>query len=258
MDDRAVIGVADLADAADDTLRISNQFLARETDVALDLLKRGVRQQFDALQDHAVDHLHILLVTGGEDRQGCRRDVAAIFAGDDLGHRAMAGERAGMQQRLRQPVPKRRVERPAIVLAAVDLLGERAECVDRAAAQSIAQNRAQKIDMIFGAEQRVAAGDARQDHVHAVAERDLAVLEQEHDRNRGAGLHDAREAGADGRAGISEAIGLGARFHRREIAVEKTRPPGNGDHIGDFHSPAPHTREPLTRLRASLSDTLSP
>src|SRR5206468_10462681 len=56
MDSRPIVGVPDLADAPDDPLRIGDQFLAFETDIALDLLKRGVRQQLDPLQDHAVDH----------------------------------------------------------------------------------------------------------------------------------------------------------------------------------------------------------
>ena len=43
MDARAVIGIADLADALGDPGRISDQLLALEADVALDLLKGGVR-----------------------------------------------------------------------------------------------------------------------------------------------------------------------------------------------------------------------
>src|SRR5215831_20585365 len=61
MDPRPVIGIADLADALDDPVCISDQLLALEPDVALDLLERGVRQQLDPLQDHAVDHLQVSL-----------------------------------------------------------------------------------------------------------------------------------------------------------------------------------------------------
>jgi len=138
MDGRPVIRLPDFADAADDALGISDQLFAPEADVALDLLERGVRQQFDPLQDHPVDHLPVLLVAGGEDRQRRGGDVAGVFAGDDLGDRAMVGERGGVQQRLGNAVAERGVERLTPVLGAVDLLGERAEPVDRPAAQPVA------------------------------------------------------------------------------------------------------------------------
>ena len=65
--------------------------------VALDLLKRGVWQQLDPFQDHAVDHLRVLLVAGRQDRDRCRGDCATIFAADDLSHRAAIGKRRGVQ-----------------------------------------------------------------------------------------------------------------------------------------------------------------
>ncbi len=92
MDHGPVIGVADLADAPHDPFGIGDKLFAFEPDIALDLLKRRVRQQFDPLQDHPVDHLHILLVAGGEDRQRVSCDRRAVFARHDLGHRAPVGQ----------------------------------------------------------------------------------------------------------------------------------------------------------------------
>ena len=173
----------------------------------------------------------------------------------------MAGERGGVQQRLRQPVAQGGVQWLALIFAAVDFLGEGTELVDRAAAQPVAQRRLHKGEMVLGAEQGVAAGDTRQDHIHAVAERDLAVLEQQHDRDRLAGLDDARKAGADGLAGIGEAVGLRTGFNRGEVAVEKAGPPANGDHIGNIHpavscafSPHPSSASPRTTSPASGED----
>src|SRR5438270_14098995 len=113
--------------------------------------ERGVRQKLDALQDHPVDHLHILLVTGGENRQRRGGDVTAIFAGNDLGDRAMAGERRGVQQRLGDAVAQRGVQWLALIFAAVDFLGEGTKLVDRAAAQAVAGGRLHYGEMGLGA-----------------------------------------------------------------------------------------------------------
>ena len=145
MDPRPVIGVPDLADALDDPVRIGDQLLALEPDVALDLLKRGVRQQLDPLQDHAVDHLHVLLVAGRQDRDRCRGDCAAVFAADDLRHRATVGQRGGVQQGLGDAVAQRGMQPLSVMDEPVDFFGEIAEAVDRPAAQQLAHRRAQKL-----------------------------------------------------------------------------------------------------------------
>jgi hypothetical protein len=84
----------------------------------------------------------------------------------------------------------------AVMDQPVDFLRQAAKAIDRAAAQHLAHCGAQKFEMLLGSKQRIAAGDPGQDHVSAVAERDLPVIEQQHDRDRGSRLDDLREARA--------------------------------------------------------------
>ena len=79
MDARPIIAIADLADALRDLAREGDELLALEPDMLLDQGEGGVRQELDALQDHPVELQRIVLVAGGEDRDGLRRDLAAIF-----------------------------------------------------------------------------------------------------------------------------------------------------------------------------------
>ena len=90
--------------------REGDELLALEPDMLLDQGEGGVRQELDALQDHPVELERIVLVAGGEDRNGLRRDLAAVFRGDHLGHRELPGESRGMKERLGEAVAKRGVQ----------------------------------------------------------------------------------------------------------------------------------------------------
>ncbi len=140
-----------------------------------------------------------------------------------------------MQQRLRQAIAQRGVQRLSLVVKAVDLLGELAKAIDRPAAQPVAHRRPQKIEMLVRPKQRVAPGDTRQDHIDAIAKRDLAAVEQQHDRDGRAGLHDPGKTGTDRPPRIGKAVGARAPFDRRQVAVEKPGPPDGIDDIGDIH-----------------------
>ena len=129
-----------------------------------------------------------------------------------------------MQQGLGDAVAQGGVQPLAVMDEAVDLFGQVAEAVDRPAAQQLAHRRAQKPQMLLGLKQRVAAGHPGQDHIDAVAEGHLAVVEQQHHRDRRSGLDDLLEARAQRLAGVGEAVGPGARLDRSQVAVEEPRP----------------------------------
>ena len=101
------------------------ELLALEPDVLAHDLEGRVRQQLDALQDHAVELPGIVLVARREYRDGRGRDRAAVFAGDDLRHRLTVGERGRVQQRLAHAVADRGVQPLAAAGVAVHLLGVR-------------------------------------------------------------------------------------------------------------------------------------
>jgi len=89
--------------------------------------------------------------------------------------------------------------------------------------------------VLLGPKQRIAAGHTGQDHVDAVAEGHLAVVEQRHHRDRRARLDNFREARAHGLAGIGKAVGPGTGLDRRQVAVEEPRPADRINHVLDFH-----------------------
>jgi hypothetical protein len=122
--------------------------------------------------------------------------------------------------------------------------------VDRPAAQQLAHRRAQERQVLLGPKQRIAAGNASQDHIDTIAEGHLAVVEQQHYRDCRARLDDFLEPRADRLAGIGKAVGPGTRFDRGEVAVEEPRPPDRIDDVLDVH------RELLPQQ--PLTPTLSP
>ena len=65
--------------------------------------------------------------------------------------------------------------------------------------------------MVLGVECRIAAGDARQDHVGAIPERDLPVLQLQHHRDDRRRLDDLLEAGGQWLAVKEKAVLPGAR-----------------------------------------------
>jgi len=84
-------------------------------------------------------------------------------------------------------------------------------------------------------EQRISARDAGQDHIDAIAEGHLAVVEQQHHRDRRARLDDLLKARADRLVRIGKPVGPGASLDRGQVAIEKPGPPDAVDNIVDFH-----------------------
>src|SRR5580700_1184840 len=130
MDARPIIAVADLADALRDLTREGDELLALEPDMLLDQSEGSVRQELDALQDHSVELQRIVLVAGGEDGNGLRRDLACVFRGDHLRHREFPGESRGMKESLGEAVAKRGVQGFVGMREAIHLLGMRAKLAD--------------------------------------------------------------------------------------------------------------------------------
>ena len=168
------------------------------------------------------------------DRDRRRGDRATVFAAHDLGHRAAIGQRRGMQKGLRDAVAKGGVQPPAVMHQSVDFLRQIAKAVGRSAVQHFAHHGAQEPEMLLGLKQRIAPRHPGEDHVGAVAERDLAVVEQEHHRDRGFRLDDFLEAGALRRARVGKAVSPRARLDRGQIPVEEPRPPDDRDHVADL------------------------
>jgi hypothetical protein len=131
------------------------------------------------------------------------------------------------------------VQKASVVDEPVDFLRQVAEAVDWPAAQHLAHRGAQEPEMLLGLKQRVAAGDPGQDHIGAVAEGHLAVVEQQHDRNRRPRLDDLLEARAYRLAGVSKSVGPRARLDCRQVAVEKPRPPDDWNDVADLRHDFP-------------------
>src|SRR5215472_1162151 len=89
--------------------------------------------------------------------------------------------------------------------------------------------------MLLRLKKRVAAGHTGQDHVGAIAESHLAVVEHQHRRDRGPRLHDLIKTRAQRLAGISKTVGPRTRLDGSKVTVEKPRSPGNGDDIFNVH-----------------------
>jgi len=87
--------------------------------------------------------------------------------------------------------------------------------------------------MLLGLKQRVATGDTSQDHVGAVAEGHLAIIEQQHHRDRRSRLDDLLEARAQRPAWISKAVGPGACLDRGQVPVEEPGSPDDRDDVLD-------------------------
>ena len=208
MDARVVVGIADLLDAAGDAAHERHQLLALEPDVLADDLERSVRQQLHAFQDHAVELAEIVLVARREDRDRRGRDRAAVFARDHFGHRLLVAQRGRVQQRLAHAVADRGVQPLAAARIVVHLLGVRPELRYVAAAQGVGNFAAHVVDVVFRVESGVAPGDAREDHVGAIAERDLPVLQHEHHRNDRRRLDDFGEARRHRLAFVQAAVRL--------------------------------------------------
>lgn len=75
----------------------------------------------------------------------------------------------------------------------VDFSGQVAEAVDRAVAQIFAHGGPEEFQVLLRPEQRIAAGDPAEDHIDAVTEGHLPIVEQQHHRDRRSRLDDLRE-----------------------------------------------------------------
>ena len=201
-------------------------------------------------------------MAGRKDRDRRRGDRAAIFAADDFGDRAMVGERSGVQQGLGDAIAQGGVQPLAVVHGAVDLFGQVAEAIDRPAAQQIAHRRPQELEMLLRPKQRIAPGDAGQDHIDADTESHLTVIEPQHHRDRRSRLDDLREAGADGLARIGKAVGLRTGLDRGEVPVEEPAAPDRINDVLDPHQRCPHpphyARHPLPQCRRGAINTAPP
>jgi len=139
-----------------------------------------------------------------------------------------------MQKSLGDAVAKCSVQPPSVTEQSVHFLRQIAKWVDRSAAQQFAHHGAQELEMLLGLKQRIAPGHPGQDHVGAVAERDLAVVEQEHQGDRGSRLDDFLEARAQRCARVGKAVSPRARLDRGQIPIEEPRPPDDRDHVADL------------------------
>ena len=109
----------------------------------------------------------------------------------------------------------------------IDLLGKRAECAAIAASQRFAHRAVERRQVQLRLEDGIAAGRAGEDHVRAVAEGDLPVLQQQHNRHGRARLADGRETGRHRLAFVGEPVGLSpSGADRGEILVEIARAAG--------------------------------
>jgi hypothetical protein len=69
-------------------------------------------------------------------------------------------------------------------------------------------------------EERIAPGQTREDDVGTLADRNAAVLEDQHDRNHGPGLDDPGVARSEGLPLQEGAIRPGTRLDRLQVLVE--------------------------------------
>ena len=253
MEPRPVVRGTDGAHAPGQEAEIGFQLLAAPADMLVDDGERRMRQQRRPLQDHAIELQDIVLGAHGEDRHRLGTDVGAVGVRDHLGHRDMARQRLGLEQGLADAVAQGRVQAAATEQFGVDGAGVEAEVHGRAAEQPRPKFFPQEFEMFVGVEHRIAAGDAGEDHVGAIADGHLTIVEDQHHRHDRARLHDRRHAGLHGGAAIDEAVGFRAGLDGQHVLVEEARRAGCEDDVGYSASAGAHDERGRCGRRAAPS-----
>ena len=123
------------------------------------------------------------------------------------------------------------MERFAVDAAAIEHFRVLAEAVHGTPEQARLHFAFQRGDVFRGLEHAVAPGCAGEDHIGAVAERDLPVLQDQHDRDGGAGLVDPLVTGQHRWAAKDVPIRYCAGLYRHKVAVHVAR---LSDGVNDF------------------------
>jgi hypothetical protein len=140
-----------------------------------------------------------------------------------------------MEQSLADAVADCSMQPHAVPRITVHLPGVRPERRDIAPAQRIRDFRAHVVDVPPRIEGGIAAGDACEDDVGAIAKRDLPVFEHQHHGNDRGGLDDARETRRQRLTAEETPVGDGgAGLDGRQIAVHIARAALGTDDL--FHS----------------------
>ncbi len=215
--------------------------------------ERGMRQQGGAFQDHAIELESIVLGALGEDRHGFAADVGAIGIRHHFRHRHMPRQGLGTQQGLADAVAQRGVQAAAVESIGIDGSSRAAEVHRRSAQQPRPQLLLQELQMLVRVENRIAAGNAGEDDVGAIADGDLAIVEDQHHRDDRGRFHDRRHARLQGSAAIDEAVGLRARLDGKHVLVKEARRSGCEDDVGDSASAGAHDEPEPRGVRTAPS-----
>src|SRR5262249_13548173 len=113
----------------------------------------------------------------------------------------------------------------AVLAVLVELSGVIAELADVEVLQEWGNLAAQIADVVLAAKGRVSPCDTGQDDIGTVAKGNLPILKLKHHRHDGGRLNDLLAACRVGFAVKQKAVGLCARFNRRQVTVHVAGPP---------------------------------
>ena len=194
-----------------------------------------MRQHLRALDDHLVGV--VIAVVAGLRKDGDRRlaDRAAVFVRDDLAHQASRRLGDCVQNGLRDTVADGRMQALAVYLDGLHLRAQAAEIICLPAQQHRADILLDDGDKVLCQKQRVASARAGILHRRAVAEGDLAVFQNDHDRD-GLALHaHGGKALRDGLADVKHTVVTRAALDGALVIKIKPRAARSANNILDFH-----------------------
>ena len=222
-------------DAVTEPFDVLQQLFAVLTELGLHVVDERVRQHLRALDDHLVGV--VIAVVAGLRKDGDRRlaDRAAVFVRDDLAHQASRRLGDCVQNGLRDTVADSRMQALAVYLDGLHLRAQAAEIICLPAQQHRADILLDDGDKVLCQKQRVASARAGILHRRAVAEGDLAVFQNDHDRD-GLALHaHGGKALRDGLTDVKHTVVTRAALDGALVIKIKPRAARSANNILDFH-----------------------
>ena len=230
----ALVG-AQLEDAVTQPADILFELGAVAAQLCLDVVDQRVRQDGCALEDHLVGVLIAVVAGLGEDRNRFIGDGGAVLVGNNFAHQSLGRFGYRVQDCLGNAVTDGGMQSLAVNLDGFHHLGQLSEVVRFLANQSRFDVLVDDRDEVLSQEQRVTAARTGILNRRAVAPRDLAVLQHQHNRDGLAGLTDGFKARSNRGADVSGAVGNSSALDCFLVVKEETCTAWSAYYVYDFH-----------------------
>ena len=214
---------------------IVSQLLAVLAQLVFHIVDQSVGQNLSALDDHLVSAV-VTVITGlGENVNGGFGHGAAVLICHDFAHQSAGGLGNGIQNGLGHTVADGGVQALAFHLDGFHHGSQRTEVIGFLAHQLGLDVLVDDGNEVLGQEQRITSAGAGILNGSAVAHGDLAVLQDQHDRNGLTGLTDGGEALGHGSAYIEHTVVTGAALDGALVVEIEAGTATGANNINNFH-----------------------